>query len=71
MHGKTEAEREENKGNYIVSERSYGSFYRSFPLANVKDDAKIEANYKKGVLEINVPKEASEEMRRIEVKSSD
>ncbi len=48
-------EKEEKKDDYIRKERRYGSFARSFNIADVKADA-ISAEYKDGVLELEMPK---------------
>lgn len=51
---KDENEKDENL-TYIHRERTYGSFSRSFHVANIEVD-KIEANYDKGVLTLTMPK---------------
>lgn len=51
---KLEAEREEK--NMHVSERSYGSFRRSFRLPPECDGEKVTANFDKGVLTVSIPK---------------
>lgn len=48
-------DKEEKKGNYVRRERRYGSFTRSFHLNNVDPD-KITAEYKNGILELQLPK---------------
>jgi len=60
---------EERKGIYL-SERSYGSFYRSVALPPGLDTGKAEANFANGVLTVTLPKspEAQQQVRRIEVK---
>ena len=59
----------DKEGNYIRRERSFGSFSRSFNIANVKTDA-IEASYKHGVLKLTMPKKESTvpTSRRLEIK---
>lgn len=49
------SDHEDDKGNVLMSERSYGQFSRSFNLPNV-DEKKISANYKNGTLNIKLPK---------------
>ncbi len=50
-------EKEEKKGETIVcSERYYGRQYRSFTLRHEVDEAKAEAKYENGVLELTLPK---------------
>ncbi len=72
VKGEKKAEREEKKKNYHVSERSYGSFQRTFRVPNGVDNNKVDANYSKGVLNISLPKtiEAKSNKRSIEVKSA-
>ena len=43
------------KENYIMKERRYGSFKRSFHVENVKNED-VNAEYKNGVLRISLPK---------------
>ncbi|MGO4904056.1 Hsp20/alpha crystallin family protein [Flavobacterium sp. W20_MBD1_R3] len=53
-----EEEKEETrkKDNYVRKEFSYQSFSRSFTLPNYIDENKIEANYKDGILHIDIAK---------------
>jgi HSP20 family protein len=56
VSGERKEETEETKKGRFRSERTYGSFFRSFSLPNdVKADA-IEANYADGVLRVALPK---------------
>lgn len=63
-------EREEKKKNYHLSERSYGTFQRTFMLP--ADADRVESHFRKGVLTITLPKsaEAKASVRRIDVKAS-
>ncbi|MEW5705051.1 MAG: Hsp20/alpha crystallin family protein [Pseudomonadota bacterium] len=54
--GEKKIEREEKKKNRYLSERSYGSFRRSFRLPETVDANKIEATFEKGVLKIVLAK---------------
>ena len=56
ISGVKKNETEDKKGNYHYLERSYGSFKRVIPLGDNIDKTKITANFKKGVLKINIPK---------------
>ncbi len=47
---------EEEREGYVVKERHYGEFKRSFYVPNVKED-EISADFKEGVLKIVLPKE--------------
>lgn len=72
VRGEKKREHEETRMGYRLSERSYGAFYRSLPLPRgVAADA-AEANFKKGVLTVRLPKtpEAQAEAKRIEVKAA-
>lgn len=68
---KREEKEEKGKGNYYM-ERSYGSFTRMLPVPGEIDPDKVEASFKKGVLNITLPKVHKEkkEQKKIEIKSS-
>lgn len=72
IRGEKKAEKEEKKKGYYLSERSYGSFYRSVPLPPGVDTDKAKAEFKKGLLTVTLPKtaEAQAQVKRIEVKAS-
>ena len=62
-------EKEEKEGKKLVrSERYYGRQYRSFSLAHDIDQAKAEAEYKDGVLQLTLPKKSNGEARKLTVK---
>lgn len=56
IKGEKKSEREERKDDYHLTERSYGSFERSFRLPDAVDDEKIAASFDKGVLRVTLPK---------------
>jgi HSP20 family protein len=56
--GEKKSQREEKKKGYQVSERSYGSFRRSFRLPNDVDADQISAKFDKGVVTITLPRTA-------------
>ena len=61
-------EKEEKKGEMTLrSERYYGKQYRSFSLAHDIDDAKAEAKYNNGVLELTLPKKAGTATKQLKV----
>ena len=58
LKGEKKAEREEKKDDYRLTERSYGSFQRSFQVADTIDADKVNAVFEKGVLKVTLPKRA-------------
>ena len=72
VKGEKKEEREEKKKNYHVSERSYGSFQRTFRVPSGVDHNKVEASCSKGVLNISLPKTevAKKQKRSIKVKAA-
>jgi HSP20 family protein len=65
-------EKEEKDDNYYLSQRSFGSFQRSFSLPAAVDRDKIGSELAKGVLTITLPKtaEAQQQQKKIEVKTA-
>lgn len=72
IKGEKKIERQEEKKGYFMSERSYGSVYRSIPLPPGVDTDAAEASFKNGVLIVRLPQtaEAKEKVKRVEVKSA-
>jgi HSP20 family protein len=72
IKGDKAEEREENKKDYYLSERSYGAFQRSFQVPAGADADKIEASVNKGVLTVKLPKsaEAQQAEKKIPVKAA-
>jgi HSP20 family protein len=72
VKGEKKIERKEEKKGYYVSERSYGSVYRSIPLPAGVDADGAEANFRNGVLTVNLPQrpEAKARVRKVEVRTS-
>src|SRR5213595_4320611 len=67
IRGERKFENKVNEENYLRVERSYGSFSRSFQLANsVKSDA-IKADYQNGVLTLSIPKREEAKPKQIKV----
>lgn len=67
--GEKREEKEEKGKTFHRVERTYGEFRRVIPLPGEVAEAKIEAEYKEGVLKIPVPKTEKAKRRRVEVKS--
>jgi HSP20 family protein len=53
--------------NYLRVERAYGSFSRSFSLANTVNSEAIKADYQNGVLTLTVPKREEAKPKQIKV----
>ena len=72
LKGEKRAEKEQKEKNFYLSERSYGSFQRSFTLPDGVDRDKITATFAKGVLTVSMPKtaKAKESEKKIEVKAT-
>jgi HSP20 family protein len=67
IRGERKFENKINEENYLRVERAYGSFSRSFSLANsVKSDA-IKADYQNGVLTLSIPKREEAKPKQIKV----
>lgn len=72
IRGEKSSETKEEKGQYHRIERSYGSFERQIPLGMEVDANKVDAEFKKGVLTITLPKpaEAVSRVKKIAVKKA-
>jgi HSP20 family protein len=67
IRGERRFENKVSEENYLRVERAYGSFSRSFSLANsVKSDA-IRADYQNGVLTLSIPKRDESKPKQIKV----
>ncbi len=64
--GERQFERRDDR-NYHRIERAYGSFTRSFTLPRSVDASQIVANYRNGVLEIEVPKKEESRPKQISI----
>ena len=61
-------EKEAKDGERVLrSERYYGKVSRSFMLENEVDEAKADANYKDGVLELTLPKKQVAAAKRLTI----
>jgi HSP20 family protein len=61
-------DREEKKdGRVLRSERQYGWASRSFTLASAVDEAKANAKYQDGVLELTLPKRMTSSSKRLPI----
>src|SRR5207302_10969135 len=67
IRGERKFENEVNEENYLRVERSYGSFSRSFQLANSVNSEAIKADYQNGVLTLSIPKREEAKPKQIKV----
>ena len=67
IRGERQFDEKQTQENYHRLERPYGSFARSFTLANSVDADKIRASYKAGVLSISLPKAEAAKPKRIQI----
>lgn len=66
IEGEKKKEEEKEEKNYFRSERTYGSFKRSFTIPEEVDSENIEAKFENGILIVNIkklePKKAKEKV---------
>ena len=67
LKGERSYDNEVKEDKYTLRERSYGKFQRSFTLPAETDSEKIKAEYKDGVLKLNIPKPASSKPKQITI----
>ncbi|NNM69052.1 MAG: Hsp20/alpha crystallin family protein, partial [Gallionella sp.] len=62
-------EKEVKEGEKLLhSERYYGKVYRAFTVTHDVDEESAQAKYNDGVLELSLPKKATEMSRRLEIR---
>lgn len=71
IKGEKKSESEEKGKDFYRMERSYGSFSRTIALPKGIDESKINAELKKGVLRLTIPKtaESAVERKKVQIKS--
>jgi HSP20 family protein len=67
IRGERKFEKKVNEENYLRVERSYGSFARSFTLANTVNTDAIKAEYQTGVLTLSIPKREEAKAKQVKV----
>jgi HSP20 family protein len=67
IRGERKFEKKVNEDNYLRVERAYGSFSRSFALANTVNPEGIKAEYQNGVLTLAIPKREEAKPKQIKV----
>jgi len=67
IRGERKFEKKVSEENYLRVERSYGTFARSFTLANTVNSEAIKAEYNNGVLTLSIPKREEAKPKQIKV----
>jgi len=67
IRGERKFEKKVDEKNYLRVERSYGTFARSFALANTVNSEAIKADYRDGVLTLTIPKREEAKPKQIKV----
>lgn len=72
IKGEKTEETQEEKKDYHLSERRYGSFQRAFRIPEGVEPEKIEANFSKGILTVKLPRAAVavKNEKKIEIKAA-
>jgi HSP20 family protein len=68
IEGERSQEKEEQGKTFHRAERSYGKFVRQFGLPAEVDAAKVQAEYRDGVLNVHLPKAAAAKSTAVNVK---
>ena len=68
IQGERRKEKEEKNAKFHRTERSYGSFLRTFTLPVDADEKKIAAEFEDGMLKVRLPKTESAKPKSIEIK---
>lgn len=67
IRGERKLEESVKEDNYLRVERAYGSFSRGFSLPTTVDTESIKANYKNGVLTVELPKRAESKPKQVKI----
>lgn len=67
VRGEKRIQRERTEGRYHVKECAYGRFERAIGLPDEVDSDKAQADYKNGILRIELPKSANKRRKKIKV----
>jgi len=68
VKGKKQFDKEHKDNNFYTRERFYGDFQRSVNLPADANTDQVDTNFKDGVLQITVPKDANSHVKSIEIK---
>ena len=69
IRGEKKFQRERAEGNYHVMECAYGSFERALPLPVAVTEAQTRARYRRGILEITLPKQQGSRKQQIRIEA--
>jgi HSP20 family protein len=69
IRGERKHEKEDKGENYHRIERAYGTFSRTVELPAEVDESKVDATYKRGVLNLKLPKLVKESVKKIAIKA--
>jgi len=58
----------DEKANYLIHERSVGSFYRALRLPDTVDSEKIDCSFEDGVLMVKLPKAEEKKKKQLKIK---
>src|ERR1700680_595487 len=67
VRGERKFEQKVTQDNFLRVERAYGSFSRSLTLPNTVNPEAIKAEYKNGVLTVEMPKRAESKPKQVKV----
>jgi HSP20 family protein len=67
LRGERKFESKVSEDKYLRVERTYGSFSRSFSLANTVNPEAIKADYNNGVLTLTIPKREEAKPKQIKI----
>jgi HSP20 family protein len=67
IEGERKFEEKVKEDNYLRIERTYGSFSRSFSLPSTVDSGSVKADYKNGLLTVELPKRAESKPRQVKI----
>jgi HSP20 family protein len=70
IKGETKSESENDRSNYHVRERHYGSFVRHLTLPAAVDAEHVEATHENGVLTLRLPKTEAAKPKKIAIQTT-
>ena len=68
ISSKKDESKEEKKDGFLIRERCSSEFARTFVLPNDVDREKVSAEFKQGLLVVDIPKKPEAQPRKIDVK---